>query len=111
MHVFKKGKFEFLALMETKMKGNGEVSWCGVNAIIAGVQDMERAREGVAILLNDVCGTVQWETLGVLALEFSELNSNFQGLKFVWYWSMGRMAPVKEIVKREILERHGQDSG
>ena len=44
---------------------------------------MERAREGVAVLLNDV-----WHSavvnLGVLALEFSLLNSSFQGLKFVW---------------------------
>ena len=29
-------------------------SWCGVNDIIVGVQDMERAKEGVAILLKDV---------------------------------------------------------
>ena len=54
MDVFRKGKFELLALTETKLKGNGEVSWCGVNGIIAGIQEMERAREGVAILLNDV---------------------------------------------------------
>ena len=52
--IFKKEKFELLALMETKLKGKGEVSWPGVNVIIAGVQEMERAREGVAILLNDV---------------------------------------------------------
>ena len=36
-----------------KLKGNRERSWCGVDGIITGVQ-MERAREGVAILLNDV---------------------------------------------------------
>ncbi|MCQ7013011.1 hypothetical protein, partial [Clostridioides difficile] len=54
MDVFRKGKFDLLALTETKLKGNGEVSWCGVNGIIAGVQEMERAREGVAILLSDV---------------------------------------------------------
>ena len=52
--IFKKGKFELLALTEVKLKGNGEVSWSGVNAIFAGVQEMERAREGVAVLLNDV---------------------------------------------------------
>ena len=40
--------------METKLKGNGEVSWCRVNGNIAGVQEMEKAREGEAILLNDV---------------------------------------------------------
>ena len=43
-----------LSLMEMKLKGNGEVSWCGVDGIITGVQEMERAREGVAILLKDV---------------------------------------------------------
>ena len=53
MDIFRKGKFELLALTETKSKGNGEVSWYGINDIIASVQ-MERAREGVAILLNDV---------------------------------------------------------
>ena len=51
--VFRKGRFELLALTEMKLKGNGEVSWYEVNGIIAGVQGMERAREGVAILLND----------------------------------------------------------
>ena len=50
--LFKGGKFELLALTETKLKGNGEVSWCRVNGILAGDQEMERAREGVAVLLN-----------------------------------------------------------
>ena len=54
MDVFKEGKFELLALTEKKLKRKGAVSWCGVNDIIAGVQEMERAREGVAILLNGV---------------------------------------------------------
>ena len=52
--VFKKGKFELLALMETKLKGKGEISWSQVNVIFAGVQEIERARERVAVLLNDV---------------------------------------------------------
>ena len=52
--LFREGKFELLPLMEMKLKGNGEVSWCGVNNIIAAVQEMERAREGVAILSNNV---------------------------------------------------------
>ena len=51
---FKKGKFELLALTEVKLKGKGEASWSGVNVIFAGVQELERARKGVAILLNDV---------------------------------------------------------
>ena len=54
MEIFKKGKFELLVLMEMKLKGKGEVSWSGVNITFAGVQEMERAREGVAILLNDL---------------------------------------------------------
>ena len=54
MDVFREGKFGLLTLTETKLKGNGELSWCEANGIIAGVQEMERAREGVAILLNDL---------------------------------------------------------
>ena len=54
VNVFREGKFKLFALMEKKLKGNGEVPLCGVNGIIAGIQEMERAREGVAILLNDV---------------------------------------------------------
>ena len=57
--IFKNEKFELLALMETKLKGKGEVTWSGVNVIFAGVKEMERARERMAVLLNNVC-TVQW---------------------------------------------------
>ena len=39
MDVFRKGKSELLALTETKLKGNGEVSWCGVN-VIADILEM-----------------------------------------------------------------------
>ena len=53
--VFRKGKFESLPMTETKLKGNGEVSCCEVNRVIAGVQEIERNREGVAVLMN---GTV-----------------------------------------------------
>ena len=48
MDVFQEGKFDLLALTETKLKGEGEVSWCGVNGIIAGVQERERARGGAS---------------------------------------------------------------
>ena len=54
MDVFRERKFELVVLTETKLNGNGEVSWFGVNGILADVQEMERSREGVAILLNDV---------------------------------------------------------
>ena len=52
--IFKKGKFNLLALMETKLKGEGEVPKVEVNDIISGVQEMERVWEGVAVLLSDV---------------------------------------------------------
>ena len=42
------------AFTEMKLKGNGEVPWFGINGFIAGVQEMERTMERVAILLNDV---------------------------------------------------------
>ena len=38
--VFRKGKFELLALTQTKLKGDGEVSNCSVNGITAGVQEV-----------------------------------------------------------------------
>ena len=40
--VFREGKLQLLALTETKLKGKGEVSWSGVNGIIASVQKMEQ---------------------------------------------------------------------
>ena len=58
--IFREGKFELLALMGTKLKGNEEVSWCGVKGISASVQEMERVMEGVAILLNNV-----WHSAGI----------------------------------------------
>ena len=52
--VFRKRNLEMLASMESRLKGKGKVSWCRVNGIIAGVQEMERAREGMTDLLNNV---------------------------------------------------------
>ena len=65
---------ELLASTETKLKGNGEVSWCGVNGIIADVQEMERAREGVAILLNDI-----WHSV---VIDFGCISSRILWSKF-----------------------------
>ena len=66
--MFSEVKFKLLALTETKLKGNGQVSWCGVKGIIASVQEMERVKEGVAILLHNV-----WHSI---VIDF--------GHKFVW---------------------------
>ena len=59
--IFEEGKFELFALTETKLNGKGEVSWSGVNVVFPGVQEMERDRRGVAVLLNAVwhCAVVK----------------------------------------------------
>ena len=98
MDVFKEGKFELLALTETKLKGNGEVSWCGVKGINAGVQKTERARGGVAILLNNVWYSAVVD-FGCVSSRISGLNSRFEGLMFMWWWGM---APMKEMVKKKM---------
>ena len=51
---FQRRKFRVACFDETKLKGNREVSWWGINGIIAGVQEMERVKEGVAVLLKDM---------------------------------------------------------
>ena len=96
MDVFRKGKFELLALMETNLKGNGEVLWCGVNGIIAGVQEMKRAREGVAVLLNDVCHIVV-TVFGCVSSRILWIKFSSQVFKFVWWWGT---PPMKELVKK-----------
>ena len=98
MDIFKKGKFELLPLMETKLKGKGEVSWSGLSVIFAGVHEKERAREGVAILLNDVWHSAVLKS-GYVSSRILWIKFKFQRLKFVWRWGT---APMKEMVKKEI---------
>ena len=74
LDIFREGKFDLLALTYKKLKGNGDVSWCGVNGIIAGVQEMERDREWVAILLNDV-----WHSA---VIDFGCVSSRIIWIKF-----------------------------
>ena len=50
---------------------------------------MERVREGLAILLNDV-----WDST---VIDFYGLISGLHGLKFVWWWCTALM---KEMVKK-----------
>ena len=57
--------------------GNGDISWCRVNGIIVCVQKMERAKEGVAILLKDV-----WHSL-VLA-PIKEMVKKGTGSGTIW---------------------------
>ena len=108
MGVLREGKFELVALTETKLKGNGEVSWCEVNGIIADVQEMERAREGVAILLNDV-----WHSAVV---DFGFVDSRILWIKFKFSRVkvcvvVGYGPSEGDVEERDILERHGHDSG
>ena len=76
-------------LAKTKLKGNGEVSWCGVNGSNTGIEERERAREAVAILLNDV-----WHSA---VIDFGCVKSRNLWLKFVQWWGA---APIKELVKK-----------
>ena len=98
--IFKKGKFKLPALTETKLKGGGgaEVSWCGVNSIISSVQEMERGREGVPVLLNEV-----WHSALVKSGCFS---SRILWIKFkfsrVKVCVVVGTAPLKEMLKKEI---------
>ena len=47
-----------LVLTETKLKGSGEESFFNSSVIIVGGHKIERAKESVAVLLNDVCHSV-----------------------------------------------------
>ena len=94
MDVSREGKFELLSLTETKLKGNGEVSWRGVNGIIAGVQEMKRAREEAGILLNDV-----WQRA---VIDFGCVSSRVFCIKF-------KFSRVKVCVKEMV--KKGTDSG
>ena len=75
--------------METKLKGNGDVSFCGVDGIITYVQEME----GEAVLLNNV-----WHSAVV---NFGCVSSRILWIKFkfVWLWVTG---PMREMVKKRI---------
>ena len=71
-------------MTETKLKENGEVSWCGVNVLIAGVQEVERATEWVAILLNDVWHSAV-KDFGCVSSKILWITFKFFRVKFVWW--------------------------
>ena len=97
MDVFGKGKFKPLALTKTKLKGNREVSWCGVN----GVQERERAREGVAVLLNDV-----WHSA---VIDFGYVSSRILRIKFKF--SRVKVCVVVEYGPNGGIGEEGRGSG
>ena len=53
VEVFRKGKFELLSLTKKKFL-EWKVSWDVVSDISVGVQKIERARECLAVLMNNV---------------------------------------------------------
>ena len=57
-------KYDVLSLSETKLKGNGMIEWDGVKA---GVRERGRAREGVAVLMNEIV----WQDM----VEYKEVSS------------------------------------
>ena len=77
---FRKRKYEVVALTERKLKGNEEASWCEVNGIIASIQEMDKVREGVAVLLNAVFHSA---VIDVGCVRILWITLIFQGLKFV----------------------------
>ena len=95
--VFRKRKFEFLALIETKLKGYGEVSCCGVSGIIADVQEIERVKEGVAVLMND-----GWHSA---LIDFGCVGSRILWVKF--RFSRVKVCVVVAPLKRKLKKRRG----
>ena len=53
-YVFRKRNFELLVFSEIKMKGSGEILWCGVRGIFTDVKENEVVRESITVLLNAV---------------------------------------------------------
>ena len=50
---FQKGEI-WVACLDWNKIENGEVSWRGINSIVTSVQEIERGRKSVPVLLNDV---------------------------------------------------------
>ena len=60
--MFQRRKMDVLALSETKLKGKGEVAFGGVKGRVSAVRG-GRAREGVALVLNEwmLSKVVEWK--------------------------------------------------
>ena len=70
---FRKGKLKLLTLTETKLKRNRSCHG-GVNGTTASVQEIERAKEGKANMLNDVCHSA--------VIDFGCISSRILWVKF-----------------------------
>ena len=101
-----KGKFELLALMETKLKGKGEVSWWGANVIFTGVHEIERAREEVAVLLNDVWHSAMVK-YGCVSLSIDWIKFKFSRAKVCVVVGYGPNKGDDEIMKEMMMKGIG----
>ena len=69
--------------MPSLLYANDLVSWCGVRGIGVRVQEIERAQESVAVLLNDMQHSSVID-FGCVGSRILRLNSNFQELKLAF---------------------------
>ena len=61
--MFEECKLDILGLNETKLRGEGELSFGGVRGFKSGVGRRGNAREGVAVLMNErvwMCVRKHW---------------------------------------------------
>ena len=95
--VFRKEIYELFTLTKPKLKGNGDVLWCGINGIIADIEEIERARKCVVILTNDVCHSA--------VINFRCVNTRNLWVKFkfskVEICLMVRMISMRGMSKKE----------
>ena len=68
----------------------------GVNGINAGVQEIERGKEGMAILISDLWYSVVID-FGCVSSTAPWVKFKFSGLKYVWWWGI---APLMGMLKK-----------
>ena len=77
----------FISLTKTKLEGYGKVLWCEVNGTIADVEEMERVRADMTILLIDVGHSIVIG-LGGISSKTLWINFKFSRVKIcvvIWY--------------------------
>ena len=92
-----KRSFKLLAFTEMKMKGNGDILWCGVSCICRGIQKKEKIVENVTILLN------VWHSVEV---DFRYVSSRIYWLN--WSWNGLRCVVVVAYETSEEMKKKGK---
>ena len=94
-------------MIGTKLKGNGEVAWCGVNGLITSVQKIKRDWGGVAVLMND-----EWHSA---VIDFGCVSSRILWIKFkfsrVKVCGMVGCGPIEGDEVRDRFWNDNEDSG